>query len=141
LNTREPQPAPVTRLAVPTYLRPDARRIWRTLATELQAVGLFTHLDVHKVTLLAVALAEHRRCYEALQTAIEATPTADLSGRARALRLAAETVKSLSNGFGMDPGDRARLAVTPAPDRADPLVEFDTTPPVTTTPSPPYARH
>lgn len=129
LNDREPRPAPVTRVLVPAYLRPDARRIWRTLATQLQAVGLFTELDVPKVTVLAVALAEHRRCYEALQTALETPPVGDLSGLTRALRQAAETVKSLSNGFGMDPGDWARLAVAPRPEPTDPFREFDTAPP------------
>ena len=129
MDAHEPQPAPVTRLVVPSYLRPDARRIWRTLATQLQAVGLFTELDVPKVTVLAVALAEHRRCYEDLHTALETQPTADTSGLARALRQAAETVKSLSSGFGMDPSDRVRLAVAPRPEPTDPFREFDTASP------------
>jgi P27 family predicted phage terminase small subunit len=130
LNVAEPKPALVTRLVVPSHLRGDARRIWRTLATQLRAVGLFTELDVHKVTLLAVALAEHRRCYEELQVALETQPKVDTSGLARALRQAAETFKGLSTGFGMDPGDRVRLAVAPRPEAADPLREFDTTPPI-----------
>jgi P27 family predicted phage terminase small subunit len=129
LNAFEPHPAPVTRLAVPAHLRPDARRIWRTLATQLQAVGLFTELDVPKVTVLAVALAEHRRCYEQLHMALETQPGVDTAGLARALRQAAETVKSLSNGFGMDPGDRVRLAVAPRPEASDPFREFDAAPP------------
>jgi P27 family predicted phage terminase small subunit len=125
LNQQEPRPADVSRLRPPSYLRPDARRIWRALAAELQAVGLFTRLDVPKVDVLAVALAEHRRCYEALYQAIEAQPTADTSRLQRALRQQAETVKSLSSGFGMDPSDRVRLAVAPRPDPSDPFVEFD----------------
>jgi P27 family predicted phage terminase small subunit len=132
-DDQEPQPAPVTRVTVPAYLRGDARRIFRTLATQLQAVGLFTELDVPKVTLLAVALAEHRRSYEALHVALETQPGADTSGLARAVRQAAETVKGLSTGFGMDPGDRVRLAVAPRPEAADPLREFDTSPPAVAT--------
>ena len=125
LNPTEPRPRRLKTLTPPPTLRPDARAIWRQLANELRAVGLFTRLDRFKLELLAVHVALHRNIYLQLATTTDARDVARLL---RQLRAAADVVQRLSSGFGFDPAERTRLHVT-RPPQTDPFGAFDDRPP------------
>jgi P27 family predicted phage terminase small subunit len=129
LNDDEPRPAPVASVEPPDYLDAAGQAVWRALVPHLAACGLLTALDVPKLELLCIHLAFHRRLYALLTAALAEQEASgvpvDTSRLIRSLRQTADTVRSLSAGFGLDPADRVRLHVPRPADRDDPFAEFD----------------
>jgi len=125
LPAREPRPAAVEDVTPPAHLEADAQAVWRELAAGLRAVGLLTRLDGTKLEVLVIHVAEHRRLYAELTTAIGAQH--DTSRLRRGLRQEAEIVRGLATDLGLDPVARTRLQV-PQEAIEDEFSEFDKAP-------------
>lgn len=107
-------PAPLN-VDPPEHLVDEARGFWQELAPLLRP--RLTALDLPRLELLCVHLGHHRRLYVALNRVLATQkaggPVSDTSALTRAMRQEADTIRSLSIGFGLDPLDRERLPVTP----------------------------
>lgn len=128
----EPKPKKLTNTKPPRDLNPDAKKAWRMMAPRLEALGLFTELDVNTFRRYCEMLARWLHCSAKLnsnnwQTHIpifhEQTPQeieARIKPRLKYLQELPESVEyrqlprellRLEQQFGMTPAARAAINV------------------------------
>jgi len=121
LNKHEPIPGPGP-VTMPGWLEPEARRLWRSLAPELDRLGLLTILDRAAFAAYCTAYARWRAA-----EAIIAKEGAVVPGRGGvpkkhpAVTIAKQSMELLrrfGEEFGLSPQSRGRLNISP-PDQDD----------------------
>lgn len=126
LNTAQPRPEPKAPAMPRGVLPKSARKAWRELAPQLEALGLLSEIDAPLFTLLCVwtgaaldAAAVIRRDEEQGESE-QGVITEDDRGRERksralsVLRAASVEIRQLAAEFGLSPSSRSRLEVPPS---------------------------
>jgi P27 family predicted phage terminase small subunit len=122
----EPPKPRAGRPRCPSWLDPEARRLWRELVPDLEHAGVLTILDGGALACLCQSWAEFRHYCEMLKR--EGPWVSGPDGRRVAhpavlqRRQSWKAYKEFAALFGLDPVNRARLGVQP--DEEDALAEF-----------------
>ena len=141
LNKREPEARP-GEPAMPAYLSPMARAIWRHLVPLLLEMKVLTRADGHALAMVCTSLVTVIRADRAIEkygavcaTVDHETGVAILKANP-AIRVRSDAMRHARSGlaaFGLDPASRSKLITESggAGKPADPLDEFlnDDTPP------------
>lgn len=130
LNLDEPKPRPVTPTC-PSWLTGEAKREWKRLVPELEALGLLTIVDRGA---LAVCCQSYGRMVEAekfLQRAAKTgfmfkTPSGYLQQlpQVSIAQKYAQQYRSFLGLFGLSPADRTRLSTGDSADEADEMEQL-----------------
>lgn len=131
LNNAEPKPS-ATAPKCPTWLDPEAKRLWKELAPELERLGLLTCVDGGSLAAYCQAWAEFRLATETLRregrcVQTGGQPHEDQDGKpigrgwiggqmqphpaVAQQRSAWSAIKSFAGLFGLDPSSRSKLHV------------------------------
>lgn len=111
----QPRPRPVAP-SCPRWLDKEAKKEWLRVASELEKVGLLTHLDRAALAIYCCVWSNFRTYSEIIRR--EGTVIEGHRGVPRkhpllpALHRAADGVRVWSQEFGMTPSSRTRLSVT-----------------------------
>jgi P27 family predicted phage terminase small subunit len=126
-NPREPTPPP-GRPRCPRWLAPEAKRAWKRLVPQLDAMGVLTRLDANALARYCQLWARWRTADEFVQTQGEVYLDKDDAGRVKGVRSypqariatqLAEQLLRIEQQFGMTPSARARLAAPQVPEQGD----------------------
>lgn len=117
LNQDEPQPERAIPKA-PAHIPARAKKVWKAVATELDAMGVLTVADVLALELLVCSYDEYRRMRDVAETEGATYLTGGESGlmhRARPeIAIGADAFrrcKSMLVEFGLTPSSRSRIKV------------------------------
>lgn len=126
LNTQEPKPKS-GRPMCPKHLSPEARKAWRKLAKELEAVGLLSKLDGIALEMVCETYARWQDANEKVQkTGLMLkspngfpviNPCLSIANRCF------DQLKSMLSEFGLSPAERSRLKIE-KPTEEDELEAF-----------------
>ena len=127
LNEREPKPSPGVP-ACPEHLGDEAKAEWNRITSQLEVLGLLTHVDRAAISAYCLAWGrwvaaerEITKSGEVLKSPesgnLYRSPWLDVANRAMAQML--ETLRE----FGMTPSSRAKVHGSPQ-EKADPFAEF-----------------
>jgi len=122
INQREPKPAPIAPKC-PAHLDKNAKREWKRVSPQLEAIGLLSRIDM---AALAAYCQAYGRWVEA-ESAIRKhgmlikspngypmmSPYLVISNKA------VDQMKSFMTEFGMTPSSRSRISVSPVEDKDD----------------------
>lgn len=121
-RSREPQP-PRARPTCPRWLRPDAKRTWRALVPQLQAMGVLAGIDRNALAQYCTVFARWREAEEFLQKHGPIIVLRNKDGemiryidrpevdRAKGLL---SLLQQIGSRFGLTPADRVALSM-PSP--------------------------
>ncbi len=113
--------------SMPRWLSKDARREWRYIVRELQAMGLLAKPDRALLAAYCECVAEYVACMKDVQEhGLYYETEKGYQGPRPALSHSVKMVEKLmqlSARFGLSPSDRAKLAA-PQVHEADPFAEF-----------------
>lgn len=119
LRKDEPQPDR-SRPQCPRWLRTEAKRAWKRLVPQLEAMGVLARCDRNALARYCQTFAKWRECEEWLMQNGSVFPIKDGSGQpvglgefpqvARAMRLGEQLLR-LEKQFGLTPSARAGLAI------------------------------
>lgn len=117
INQDEPKPRPVAPRC-PSWLSPAAKRHWRELAPELEAIGVLTTIDVGAFAGACESWAQYREASEFLRKhgAVYRT-TAGYLVQVPQVAIARAALSAYMRGcaeFGLTPAARTRVKVRPA---------------------------
>ena len=112
---------------MPRWLSPDARREWRYIVRELNAMGLLAKTDRALLAAYCECVAEYVACVRDVQENGRYYETSTgYNGPRPALTHSVkilEKLMQLAGRFGLSPSDRAKLAA-PQVQESDPFAEF-----------------
>lgn len=115
LNTAEPKPRP-ERPRCPIWLSKEAKREWRRIVPELEAMRLLTVVDRAALAGYCQAYARWRQAEEILEAEglIFETPNGYLQQRPEVsiAQKSLQLMKSFAAEFGFTPSSRTRISVT-----------------------------
>lgn len=119
LNTNEPKPRPIAPKC-PSWLDREAKREWRRVAPELEALGLLTLVDMAALAGYCASYALWKKCAEAIAAEgltfetdrgyVMQRPEVAIGNKALA------EVRAWCAQFGLTPSARARMTLPEAPD-------------------------
>ena len=121
LNKREPKPragAP----SCPAWLEPEAKKIWREIAPQLQEMGVLTHIDRTMLTLLCETWARWRLAVAALVGLDYREDSVEIKRLSIIARDLLGIIHRIGGAFGMSPSDRTRIQIGKSDTE---LAEFD----------------
>lgn len=127
LPKHEPKPR-AGRPACPSWLPAEARREWRRIVPELEAMGVLTRADGSALMGYCLAVADVRAAQEVLDS--EGTTYTTASGyvaqrpEVSMKRQALAQMKAFLTEFGLTPASRTRITATPKTEVLDPLEEL-----------------
>lgn len=119
INRAEPKP-PTAELVCPAWLTPNAKRIWKERAGELEQAGVLTVWDVELFAQWCEAVVLVRRARRELgqRKSLLVTGARGTQVKHPALQIVRDsiaTMLSLSARFGMDPSSRSQLRIGGGP--------------------------
>jgi P27 family predicted phage terminase small subunit len=125
LTRNEPKP-PAVRPACPRHLSDEAKKEWRRIVPELQAVGLITRIDRAGLALYCQAWGRWLEAEEALRKyGVMVKSPSGFPMQSPYLAVANKTMeqmRGLLTEFGMSPASRTRISVQ---ERGDEDPEFE----------------
>ena len=126
-NPNEPRPKP-GRPSCPRWLMDEAKKEWKRIAPELEALGMLTQLDRASLATYCQAWARFVEAEEQVERygSVIAAKNSDyisVSPWETLRRSNAATVRAFASEFGLTPSARTRITVTP-PVKEDEFAEF-----------------
>lgn len=128
LNPREPQPS-AQAPRCPAWLPKEAKREWRRIVPELEAMRVLTRVDGDALTAYCQTYARWRAAEEFLVQHGEVYPLRDESGKVRCMQQFPQVsiarnllllLRAYQQEFGLTPAARTRVQAIPLPRELDP---------------------
>lgn len=120
INRAEPQPGPAS-ISPPAWLSEDGVDIWDERAPTLVDLGIITETDVDAFGLYCQALADYQRLAKMIREHGEVVETISKRGKIVQKNPLCtiqnekwETIKTLSQRYGLTPADRSKIEAKPA---------------------------
>lgn len=123
LNPREPQPS-AQAPRCPAWLSKEAKREWRRIVPELEAMRVLTRVDGDALTAYSQTYARWRAAEEFLVQHGEVYPLRDESGKVRCMQQFPQVsiarnlllvLRAYQQEFGLTPAARTRVQAIPLP--------------------------
>lgn len=119
IKTSGPKPRPVAPKC-PNWLDSDAKREWKRVAPELEALGLLTQVDMAALAGYCQSYSLWKQCTEELaESGLTYTTDKGYVGQRPEVSIAARAladVRAFCVQFGLTPSARARMTLPEAPD-------------------------
>ena len=117
LNTKEPRPR-LGRPTCPAWLLPEAKREWRRVVPELEALGMLTAIDRASLSAYCQSWGRMVEAEEQVNRygSILKSKNSDyvqVSPYETLRRHNAQAVRAFATEFGLTPSSRSRLSLTP----------------------------
>ena len=135
LNTLEPRPPTDPRMRCPSWLDPEAKRLWRRLVPDLCRARIVTVVDREVLIAYCQAWSRWRKAEEFIQKRGEVYPVRASDGRIISMapfpqvaiaRQLLQALRGLQQELGLTPSARTRLEIEPQrePSELDKFLEY-----------------
>ena len=119
LNEREPKPEKV-RPRRPTWLTPEAKKVWSRVVADLERMGVMTEVDGDAAAVYSLTFARWRAAEEFLAKHGEVYPIRDEKGQIKCMQQFPQVsiarnllliLRAYQQEFGLTPASRSRISL------------------------------